>query len=79
MTLAKLILLILSPVVGGIAYVAVRRWRINRCEACRLDEDRIGEKTRVLIAHTCSKRRALYRDRGGNVVEFGSVVRRGVS
>lgn len=48
------------------------RSRTRRCDACRIERD---GGTLGMIPHTCSRRRALHRDRKGIVREFGKRVR----
>lgn len=62
--------------VGVISAMIIRHeWLIHRircCDACRIDS--MGGQS-VSIPHTCSRSRALYRDRKGDVYEFGKFVR----
>jgi hypothetical protein len=46
-------------------------WRIAQCDACRIDS--MGGQL-IRIPHTCSKRNALYRNKKGDVYEFGKKV-----
>lgn len=68
------LLLIAAGMLGAVLYHELVIWRQRRCDACRVEA---GGGTRVLIPHTCSRRRALYRHKKGHVTEFGE--RRGKS
>lgn len=50
-----------------------RKWREDRCDACRLDAMNTSDMN-VWIPHTCSKRHGFYKDKAGHVLEFGKDV-----
>lgn len=65
--------LLLAGLLGGVLYREFVIWRQRRCDACRIERD---GGTLGFLAHTCSKRRALYRHKKGQVTEFGKKVGR---
>lgn len=51
----------------------IRRWWRKGCDACRLED--IGGASWVSTAHTCFRSHSVYRDKGGQVWEFGRKVK----
>lgn len=61
---------LLALVAGCVGVVEFVKRRAAGCDACRIERD--GGRI-TLMPHTCSSARALYRDRKGNVYEFGEL------
>jgi hypothetical protein len=53
---------------------SVRRWWRKGCDGCRVED--LGSQW-THTAHTCFPWRNPYRDKNGNIREFGKIVRKG--
>lgn len=64
------LILVASFLLGVLAHYGARKWRAAACDACRLDDMNKGDMP-TWIPHTCSRRRGFYRDKSGDVIQFG--------
>jgi hypothetical protein len=64
-------LLVLSGVLPPLIYMDILAGRRMSCDGCRVEA--LGSQS-PYVEHTCSRRRARYRDSKGRVFQFGARV-----
>lgn len=62
--------LIASALMGGVGHALWTRHRVMTCDGCRIENMGNGTGGRF-VPHTCSRDRAVYKDKHGNLYQFG--------